>query len=316
MLDETVGLGFAGVGLAGKMMIEHLPKVPSLRLAAVQDVNLSLAAEVAEHYASPWHGQRFEDLLVAPSVDVVVISTPNALHVPQARAALRAGKQVLVQKPLATSAADARSTIELAAETGLLLFVDYSYRLLETVETLRAALPEIGSVRSVSAAFHNVHGPGAGRDWFLDPTLSGGGALIDLGVHMLDLMLWVFEPRDILVEGAVIEHKPGFQVEHKAEMELRLDEVPVRLAVSWNAPVPETDISVAVEGDRGSVRWNNVNGSFAHFRTSLNRRLLIDRDITLRENTLRTFAAALANGAGPKIDARVYDLLDRAYSRA
>src|SRR5258708_17080773 len=177
------------------MMLEHLPKVPDLYLAAVQDANLRLAAEVGERLASPWHGQRFEDVLVAPSVDAVVISTPSALHVRKAQAALRAGKPVLVQKPLATSAADARATVELAAACGRVLFVDYSYRLLETAEALRAALPEIGSVRAVSAAFHNTYGPRAGRDWFINPNLSGGRAPIDLGRHMPDMLLWPTRPR-------------------------------------------------------------------------------------------------------------------------
>src|SRR5258707_12783936 len=91
------------------MMLEDLPKVPDLYLAAVQDANLSLATQVAERFDSPWHGQRFEDLLTAPSVEAVGILTPHALHVPPAQAALRGGKQGLVQKTLATSAADARA---------------------------------------------------------------------------------------------------------------------------------------------------------------------------------------------------------------
>jgi predicted dehydrogenase len=308
-------MGFAGLGVAGKAMIDHLSREPALRLAAVQDANPRLASEVAEQYASPWHGERFEDLLEVPSVDAVVISTPNAFHVPQAQAALKAGKQVLVQKPLAMSAADARATIDLAATHGRVLFVDYSYRLLETVAELRAALPEIGSVRAVSAAFHNVHGPGGGRDWFLDPTLSGGGALIDLGVHMLDLVLWLLQPQNVELERATIERRPGFQVEHSAQLKLQLDDVPLNVAVSWHAPIPLTDIAVDVEGAAGRLRWNNVGGSFAHFQTWLNERLLKDREITLRENTLHAFAAALARGAAPAVDTRVYDLLDQAYGR-
>jgi predicted dehydrogenase len=296
-------------------MLEHLPKVPDFYLAAVQDANLTVATQVAERFASPWHGQRFEDLLVAPSVDAVVISTPNALHVPQAQAALRAGKQVLVQKPLATSAADARATVDLAAASGRVLFVDYSYRLLETAEALRAALPEIGSVRAVSAAFHNIHGPGTGREWFVNPNLSGGGALIDLGVHLLDMLLWLLGPREARLERATLDRRPGLQVEHSAHMEVQLDEVPVTLEVSWDAPLPLTEINVVVDGARGQLRWDNVGGSFTHFRTQLNERVLIDREMALRENTLRAFAAALNSGSAPPVDTRVYELLDHAYGR-
>lgn len=312
---ESIGLGFAGVGLLGQSMIERVPNVPELHLAAVQDANVELAMAVAQRHGSPWHGQRFEDLLDVPSVEAVVISTPNALHVPQALAALRAGKHVLVQKPLATSAADARAAVDVAAAYGGILFVDYSYRLLETAATLRTALPEIGSVSAVSAAFHNLHGPGPDRPWFIDPKLSGGGALIDLGVHMLDFVLWLFGPADVQLEQAVLDRPPGSQVEHSAQMLIRLDELPLKLEVGWNTPLPMTEIHVTLDGSNGQLRWHNVGGSFTHFRTELNGRLLIDREMSLRENTLRAFAAALASGSSPPFDTRVYDLLDQALAR-
>ena len=234
-------------------MLEHLPKVPDLRLAAVQDANPGLAAQVAERFASPWHGERFEDLLVAPSVDAVVISTPNALHVPQAQAALRAGKPVLVPEAAGHLGRGRPRHRRPGHALGQVLFVDYSYRLLETAEALRAALPEIGSVRAVSAAFHNIHGPRAGRDWFIDPNLSGGGALIDLGVHMLDMVLWLLGPREARLERATLDRRPGLQVEHSAHMEVQLDEVPVTLDVSWDAPLPLTEINVVVDGARGQA---------------------------------------------------------------
>lgn len=307
-------MGFAGLGVAGKAMIQYLETEPALRLAAVQDVNRNLADEVGAQFGSPWIGQQFEDLLTAPGVDAVVISTPNVFHVPQTRAALRASKQVLVQKPLATSAADARATMELAASSGRILFVDYSYRLLETAEKARQALADIGDVQSVSSVFHNAGGPRAGRDWFFDPRLSGGGALVDLGVHMLDLVFWLLKPSEVEVERAAIECRPGFEVEHQAQLDLRLDRLPFDLAVSWGTH-QQTEISVEVRGARGTVRWTNVDSSFAHFKTLLDGRELIDREITLRENTLHAFAAALDRGEAPPVDVRVYDVLDEAYQR-
>jgi len=298
-------------------MIEQVPKVPGLSVAAVQDANLDTAAKVAERWAIPWYGERLEDLLDLPSVDAVVIATPNVFHVPQAQAALRAGKQVLVEKPLAVSAGDARATVDLAAARGRMLFVDYSYRLLDTAAALPAALAKIGSVRAMSAVFHNVPPgpPRPGREWFMDPRLSGGGVLLDLGVHMLDLALWLFRPRDARLERFELEVKPGFQVERNARVDLRFDEVPVSVEVSGGSPRPLAEISLVVDGAGGQLRWHNVEGSYAHFRTWLNERLLIEREITLRENTLRAFAAALASGSAPPIDTRVYDLIDQAYAR-
>jgi predicted dehydrogenase len=221
---------------------------------------------------------------------------------------------LLVQKPLATSAVDARAIHEMAAANGQVLLVDYSYRLLETVAVLRAALPEVGRVRSVSAVFRNVHAPSADRGWFLNPDLSGGGALIDMGVHLLDVLLWVFQPRSAALQRATLDRRPEFAVELDGRLELSLDDVPVRLHVCWNWP-KTTEIGVVIDGERAQLRWDNVDGSFNHFKTRLDGHLLLDREIALRENTLRVFASALASGSAPAVDTRVYDLLDQAYGR-
>jgi predicted dehydrogenase len=310
-VDKRVGLGFAGLGVLGGAMLEHIHKIPELRVAAVQDVKVELAASMAERYATP-HFQRFEDLLAFPEVEAIVISTPNVFHVPQARAALTAGKAVLVQKPLATSAADARAILDLAASNGQIMFVDYSYRLLETMMVLRQALPEVGPVRSVSAAFGNPHAPSPDRGWFLNPDLSGGGALIDMGVHLLDALLWVFQPRRAALQRATLESTPGFAVELDGRLDLALDDVPVSLHVGWNWPTP-TEINLVIDGERAQLRWDNVDGSFNHFKTRLDDRLLLDKEIALRENTLRRFAATLASRSSPPVDTRVYDILDQAY---
>ena len=121
--------------------------------------------------------------------------------------------------------------------------------------------------------------------------------------------------RESRLERVALDRRPGLEVEHAASVEVQLDEVPVRLDVSWDAPLPLTEINVVLEGARGQLRWDNVGGSFTHFRTQLNERLLIDREMALRENTLRAFAAALESGCAPPVDTRVYELLDQAYGR-
>ena len=87
------------------------------------------------------------------------------------------------------------------------------------------------------------------------------------------------------------------------------------LAVSWNAPLPETRIGFELVGERGRLRWENVGGSFFRFRALHDETLLLDRETTLRSDTLRAFSRALDTGVAPAIDTRVYALLDRAYRR-
>jgi len=300
-----IGIGFAGVGWLGEALIRDLGKFPTLKLAAVQDARADIAARVAQQHGAARYGVSFEEMLGDPGVDAVAICTPNALHVPQARAALRAGKHVLVQKPLALSYADAEATNELAQHAQRLLFVDYTYRFLDTMAILRQ---HIGRPSRLRAEFHNIYGPGSEKAWFFDPKLSGGGALMDLGVHMLDLALWLLQPRVVRLVSARLTGEP---IEHTAELRLVLDSTPFELAVSWNAQLAQSAISFAVD----DVRWENVDGSFFRFRTVLGEQVLLDRETTLREDTLRAFCQALESNAAPPIDARVYAVLDQAYSR-
>lgn len=308
---SVVRLGVAGLGWLGESLIKDAVHSPSFSVAAVQDVLVERAREIAARYTVPWCGSSYDELLERSDVDAVLVCTPNSLHALQAQQALRAGKDVLVQKPLALSASDARRTVAAAGETGRLLFVDYTYRFLDTMQPLRAAS---GNIRSIRAAFHNVYGPGAEKQWFFNPATSGGGALTDLGVHLVDLALWLAQPSSVLLDSAQLSREEP--VEHAAQLRLLLDEIPFELAVSWNAELPATDIFLELETPSGALRWENVDGSFFHFRAVRDGQVLVDRETTLREDTLRAFASALdAPGRAPALDMRVYEVLDQAYRR-
>ncbi len=303
-------LGLAGAGWLGECLLKELPRFPELRLAAVQDANAELAEQVGRRYGSLWWGADYGDLLNLPGVDAVMICTPNFCHAPQALAALEAGKHVLVQKPLALTAAQARCVVDAADRTGKALVVDYSYRFLETIRWLEEALPRIGRVQSAAARFHNIYGPG--KPWCFSRAQSGGGALIDLGVHLIDLALALLRPRRSELTRA--QFHGHHEVESDARLELALDGVPLDIAVSWNAPMPQTEIGLIFEGERGRAAWQNVDGSFFCFRTLLNGDVLVERETALRDDTLRAFSAALRSGRAEPPDLRVYDVLDAAYA--
>jgi predicted dehydrogenase len=310
-----IRLGVAGLGGLGEALIRDVPKVAGLSVVAVQDVVADRARDVAAGFGVAWAGERFADLLEVDGVDAAVICTPNGLHAEQAQAALRAGKDVLVQKPLAVSSSDAQATVNLAARLERVLFVDYTYRFLDTMRLFRELCPPLAEVRSARAAFHNIYGPGAAKGWSFDPRMAGGGALIDLGVHLLDLGLWLLGPQAVSLESAELsEPRP---VEHSALLRVGLGSVPFEVAVSWRAPLPSTEIYFEVVTANGGVlRWENVDGSFFHFRTLRDGGVLVDRETTLREDTLRAFVDALAHRRAPTVDTRVYALLDQAYGRA
>jgi len=166
---------------------------------------------------------------------------------------------------------------------------------------------------NLQATFHNIYGPGAEKAWFFDAALSGGGALTDLGVHLLELGVWLLQPRDARLLAARLDGETP--VESAAHLDLMLDAVPFGVDVSWNAALPATQIALDVRTRDGHVRWENVDGSFFRFRTVVDDQIVADQETTLREDTLVAFAAALDSGVAPPIDERVYALLDDAYGR-
>jgi predicted dehydrogenase len=194
---------------------------------------------------------RFEELL---ELDGIVIATPSALHAEQAIAALEAGLAVFCQKPLARNAAEARRVVAAARAADRLLCVDLSY---PHAAAFRAALAEpIGELIAAELAFHNAYGPD--KPWFYDPALAGGGCVIDLGIHLVDLALHVagpFERIEARVHGAPVESYATAQLDR------------VRLACSWNLHAGrDAVIEASFYGTDGGVSVTNLDGSFYDFR--------------------------------------------------
>jgi predicted dehydrogenase len=121
-----------------------------------------------------------------PSIGAVVIATPNALHAPQAIAALEAGKHVLVEKPMAVSVAECDAMIKAAAGSGASLMVAHCWRFHPDVRAMRDRIDsgELGEV--VKTRGYGVHAGDGPSGWFVDRALAGGGALPDMGVHAID----------------------------------------------------------------------------------------------------------------------------------
>jgi predicted dehydrogenase len=310
----AVGLGFSGLGWLGQSLLAEMEHFPELAVAAVQDVARPLAEELADKYKAAWVGTDYSDMLRQPEVDAVVICTPNVQHPAQARAALALGKHVLVQKPLALSAREAAQTIDAATAAQKLLLVDCSYRFLATTGLLAKAVSELGPIREIRGAFHNTYGPG--KSWFFDPAQSGGGALMDLGVHLIDLALHLANPQRVNLEKIALGYDRGLAVEDSALFEASLDTIPLHLEVSWQAPRDLTDISLEIFCADGLAAWRNVHGSFFRFQTYRDDTLLLDRETTLRHDTFRAFSNALHDVNAARPDVRVYALLEQAYASA
>jgi predicted dehydrogenase len=265
-------LGFLGVGWIGRHRLEAVVQSGQAEIVAVADVNPE-NAEAALTLGSAKLVDSLEEML-DHDLDGVVIATPSALHAEQAMAALQRGVAVFCQKPLARTAGETGRVVAAARAADRLLAVDLSYRFVEGAQRIRNLVRsgELGQVYAVDLVFHNAYGPD--KPWFYDPALSGGGCVIDLGIHLADLALWMLEPAGVrkvtshlFAQGQPLR-RPIDVVEDFALAELELsDGTAVRLACSWNLPAGcDAVIQGSFFGTKGGATLSNVDGSFYDFR--------------------------------------------------
>lgn len=268
-------LGFLGVGWIGRNRMEAVIKSGVAEVAAIADSSAELAAAAGLLATSARviaTREPLEELLML-DLDGIVIATPSALHAAQAVAALQAGRAVFCQKPLGRNAAEVARVVSAARAADALLGVDLSYRYLRGMSQMREliAAGELGDIYAVDLTFHNAYGPD--KEWFYVKQLSGGGCVIDLGVHLVDLALWLLGWPEVqgatsrLFVGGQPLGKDTEQVEDYATARLDLvGGAAVQLACSWRlAAGREAVIAAKFYGTKGGVGLRNVDGSFYDF---------------------------------------------------
>jgi predicted dehydrogenase len=326
---HTPRIGFAGVGWIGRARLDALADTGLVEVAAVADPDQEARMEAAAQTPGVARVGAFEELL-AEDLDGLVIATPSALHAEQATTALERGVAVFCQKPLGRTAAETRQVVETARRRDLPLGVDFCYRHVRAAEAVRdqVAAGALGDVYAADVTFHNAYGPD--KAWFYDLERAGGGCLIDLGIHLVDLARWTLGfPA---VEGTTARLYAGGRpwrgegVEDYAEARLDLaGGVSARIACSWNLPADrDAIIEATFYGTEAAARMRNVDGSFYDFVAE---RLEDGHAVTLAEppddwggRAIAAWAAALADGESfdPAVAeaVAVAETLDRIYGRA
>ena len=262
-------VGFLGTGWIGRHRMAAVAETGAMEIVGYTDPSDESAREAAAVAPRAARVDALDELL-ALDLDGVVIATPSAQHAAQSIQVLKAGAAVFCQKPLGRTAAEVDNVIAAARAADRLLGVDLSYRHTAAAEAIAALLREgaLGCVFAADLVFHNAYGPD--KPWFYDAALSGGGCVIDLGVHLVDLALWLlgFPPTsDVTAQlragGEPLQ--PG-SVEDYATATFRAGNVDVRLACSWRLHAgQEAVIEAAFYGTNGGAALRNVNGSFYDF---------------------------------------------------
>ena len=264
-------IGFLGVGWIGRHRMEAMLATGAVEAAVVADPSGETREQAARLAPGAASVESFEALL-DQDLGGVVIATPSAMHAEQVRRALDRGLAVFCQKPLGRTEAEVRALVEAARRADRLLSVDLSYRFTEAAQALRTLVQQgaLGGVHAVDLTFHNAWGPD--KPWFYDPALSGGGCVMDLGVHLVDLALWLLEgaevdqvSSDLFAQGVRIDRADVCEDYGLATLRLNTGAV-VRLACSWNLPAgQEAVIAATLYGSKGGAEMRNVGGSFYDF---------------------------------------------------
>ncbi len=276
-MSSRARLGFLGAGWIGRQRMEAVARSGAAEVAAIADVTEDTAVAAARALS----GQRPRICgslgeLLSLGLDGIAIATPSAQHAAEAVRVLESGAAAFVQKPLGRNAAEAREVVEAARRSDRALGVDLCYRFVRGVPELRSliAAGELGEVFCAELAFHNAYGPD--KAWCYDPARSGGGCVIDLGIHLLDLLLWMLPGAEVvglhsrLSAGGKPVPRGGAVVEDHAAVQLDLESpagrTTAQLSCSWRLHAGrDAAIAAAFHGTKGGAALRNVDGSFHDF---------------------------------------------------
>jgi predicted dehydrogenase len=294
----TMRLGVIGAGTIGRLHAEAASNI-GVEIAGFCDVDKAAAKKAAAPYEGAVVTTSVDDLLELPDMPAVVVATPNSLHCKHAITALDAGKDVLLEKPMGLNAAECDRIIEAERRNERLVQLSFVCRCAPSTAVIERFIEagRLGRIYHARATWFRRRGiPGLGG-WFTTRASSGGGVLIDLGVHMIDLCLHhAGRPKPRRVSGicsstfgAPIENyvytemwagPPNFDgvfdVEDAAFGLIRCDDdLTLEVAAVWAANVPEQFLNsgIVLMGDKGGC-YSDIWGDKLVFATEEERQLV------------------------------------------
>jgi predicted dehydrogenase len=266
-------IGLIGAGSIGTIHAGSIRSIEEVELSAIVDVRLNRAKALAEEHGVKKVYEDYLEMLDREQPDAVVIATPNHLHARMTIDSLNRGVHVFCEKPMAINAQEAGKMVETRNKSGKILMLGMCQRFRNDSKAIRNLVlgGELGNVYFTKITLLRRAGiPGMGS-WFTTKALSGGGPLIDLGPHVLDLSFWLQGfPRPVSVKGYTFSKlgtqnkclggwgipEPGgpFDVEDLAVALIRLEEGGVMyLETSWALYTKEDTFNIILSGDKAGA---------------------------------------------------------------
>jgi len=268
-------VGVIGLGI-GRYHTAEFNKHPNAEVVALADPDSTRLQSVAREFGINRTYTDGIELIRCERPDIVVVATPNKFHKPLTVAALNAGCHVVCEKPMAMNADEAREMLTAARKAKRRIMINFSYRfhpasLVARKEIDAGALGDIYFARTVWLRRRGLPGFGG---WFGQKALAGGGPLIDLGVHRLDLALWLMGyPQPVWVLASTYDHigrelarrqKKHFDVEDFAAAIIRFaNGATLEVEASWAGNIRECEIQeTRLLGTRGGLVHRNLNEGY------------------------------------------------------
>ncbi len=252
---DTVKVGVIGCGAIAQLV--HLPILSGttgVRVAAVCDTDVAKAERVADRFEIPSFCRTVEELLEKAEVQAAIVCTPNPFHAEHAELSLRAGLDVLCERPLGTSQEQVAQTLRVAKETGHNLMVANNHRYRPDAWTLRTfiARGELGEIFHVQATWQRRRARRPRVSEWRRSRERGSGVLMDLGVTNLDLCLWLLGyPKPERLSAYLLD-RDGDRVDDTAVVLMRLEgNLTCSVEVSWDLAAIRDRHSLVALGARG-----------------------------------------------------------------
>ena len=242
-------------GIADRRTIPGMMLAKNAELVAVMDANLAAAEAVKEKYGAKYAFTNEADLLALDEIEAVYIASPVFAHKAQAVAAAKAKKHILLEKPLGLTLEDSIEIIELCEKEGVKLGVGLMMRYHAYHQAIKQIIAEgkIGDIVSMRAQFTCWY-PKMEGAWRQDKTISGGGALMDMGIHCIDLLQYLSGLNAVECTGYAYNQTFGYSADDSAAVIMKMENGALAY-VDSNFNIPDAAAKCPLEfyGTKGSI---------------------------------------------------------------
>jgi predicted dehydrogenase len=248
------------IGLGGVAQLVHLPnlvKLPNAEVSAVAEINKNRLLTISDKFNIKQTFSNYKDLLEKSDVDAVIVATPTSTHAEISIDCLNAGKDVLVEKPLSRTHTEAKKIVDVAKKNKRILMVGMNLRYRPDTMLLRSFINsnEIGDPFYIKCGW--IRKQSSSEKWFTKKEQSGGGVIIDLGIHLLDMALWLLDYPEVTSVATINFHHYTKNVEDTSISCLKCkNSAVINLEVSWSLPVEKDHFFFDVYGTKGSFSSN------------------------------------------------------------